>query len=88
MAFNVCLASVEDLELGVLADLLELLWGDVAVPLRQELPQSDVAQQFFCEKKVEMQYLHGEIETEATMVGSAAHGKLLEDAVRVDREEL
>lgn len=25
---------------------------------------SDVASQYFCEKKVELQYLHGEIETE------------------------
>jgi CRISPR/Cas system-associated exonuclease Cas4 (RecB family) len=49
---------------------------------------SDIAEQFFCEKKVEMQYLHGEIETEAKIVGTEAHGKLLEDAVRVKREEL
>jgi hypothetical protein len=26
---------------------------------------SDIAEQYFCEKKVEMQYLHGEIEAEA-----------------------
>ncbi len=31
-----CRTSAQDLELGVLADLLELLWGDVAVPPRQD----------------------------------------------------
>jgi hypothetical protein len=55
---------------------------------RRVVAASEVAQQSFCEKKVEMQYLHGEIETEAKIVGTEAHGRLLEDTVRVEREEL
>ena len=55
---------------------------------RKALAASDIAEQFFCEKKVEMQHLHGEIETEAKIIGNEAHGKLLEDAVQVKREEL
>ena len=55
---------------------------------RRAVAASDIAQQFFCEKKVEMQYIYGEIETEAKMVGSEAHGKLLEDTERIEQEEL
>lgn len=49
---------------------------------------SDVAEQFFCEKKVELQYLHGEVETEAKAIGTEAHEKLLQDSVKIKREEL
>ena len=49
---------------------------------------SDVAGQFYCEKKVEMQYLHGEVETEEKTVGSNAHRKLEEDAIKIKREDL
>ena len=49
---------------------------------------SDVASQFYCEKKVEMQFLHGEVETEAKNFGTAAHGNLTEDSVKVKRAEL
>jgi CRISPR/Cas system-associated exonuclease Cas4 (RecB family) len=49
---------------------------------------SDIAEQFFCEKKVEMQYLHGDVETEAKTVGTEAHEKLLQDSVRIRRKEL
>lgn len=55
---------------------------------RNVIAASDIAEQFYCEKKVEMQYLHGDIETEAKIAGSEAHGKLLEDAVQVKGEEL
>ncbi len=55
---------------------------------RSTIAASDVAEQFFCEKKVEMQYLHGEIESEAKLVGAEAHERLLEDSVRVKREEM
>lgn len=44
---------------------------------------SDIAEQYFCEKKVEMQYLHGEVETEEKTIRTEAHGKLLEDSVKV-----
>jgi hypothetical protein len=49
---------------------------------------SSVGQQWFCEKKVEMRYLHGEVETEAKQVGIEAHDLLLADSVRVEREEI
>jgi hypothetical protein len=48
---------------------------------------SDIAEQFFCEKKVEMQYIHGKIETVAKTIGTEAHEKLLEKAVEVKKEE-
>jgi hypothetical protein len=31
---------------------------------RSFIPASDIAEQYFCEKKVEMNYLHGDVETE------------------------
>lgn len=49
---------------------------------------SDVAQQFFCEKKVEMQYVHGKIETEEKILGTEAHQKLLEDTRTIKRKKL
>ena len=55
---------------------------------KSTIAASDIAGQFFCEKKVEMQYLHGEIESEAKLVGTEAHERLLEDSVRVKREEM
>jgi hypothetical protein len=35
---------------------------------------SDISQQYFCEKKVEMQYLHGRVETPEKTVGTEARG--------------
>ncbi|MEM2102347.1 MAG: PD-(D/E)XK nuclease family protein [Candidatus Bathyarchaeia archaeon] len=49
---------------------------------------SDIAQQYFCEKKVEMQYLEGVIETESKMLGAEAHEKLLEDSIKIERRTL
>jgi hypothetical protein len=49
---------------------------------------SDIAQQYFCEKKVEMQYLHGEVETEEKIIGTEAHEKLLEGSEQIKRREL
>lgn len=49
---------------------------------------SDIAEQYYCEKKLEMEHLHGEIETEAKTLGSQAHEKLIEDAVEIKREAL
>jgi len=49
---------------------------------------SDIASQYFCEKKVEMQYLHGEIETERKILGTEAHEKLLDDSVKIKRADL
>jgi len=49
---------------------------------------SDVAEQYFCEKKVEMQYLQGEVETEAKTLGTEAHEQLLADSMKIKRQEL
>jgi CRISPR/Cas system-associated exonuclease Cas4 (RecB family) len=55
---------------------------------RSVVVASDIAEQFYCEKKVEMEYLHGEVETEAKNIGTEAHENLTEGSVRVKREEL
>jgi len=55
---------------------------------RSTITASDIAAQFFCEKKVEMQYLHGAIESEAKLVGTEAHEGLLKESVQVKREEM
>ena len=49
---------------------------------------SDIAEQFYCEKKVELEYLHGEIETEAKNIGAEAHENLTEVSVKVKRADL
>lgn len=49
---------------------------------------SSVGQQYFCEKKLEMRFLHGEVETEAKQTGTEAHDLLLADSVKVEREEI
>jgi CRISPR/Cas system-associated exonuclease Cas4 (RecB family) len=55
---------------------------------RSTINASDIAGQYYCEKKVEMEYLHGEIETEAKTMGSEAHKRLIEEAVEIKREVL
>ncbi|MGD9130169.1 MAG: PD-(D/E)XK nuclease family protein [Candidatus Bathyarchaeota archaeon] len=49
---------------------------------------SDVAGQYYCEKKIEMAYLYGEVETETKNQGTAGHENLLEGSEAVDQEEL
>ena len=49
---------------------------------------SDVAGQYFCEKKVEMKHLHGEIETERRILGTKAHERLLEGSIKIKRRPL
>ncbi len=49
---------------------------------------SDVAGQYYCEKKIEMKYLYGDVETETKNQGTAAHENLLEGAEIVDQENL
>jgi len=55
---------------------------------RSVIVASDIATQFYCEKKLEMEHLHGEVETEAKNVGTEAHENLTEDSVKVKREQL
>ena len=49
---------------------------------------SDVAGQYYCEKKIEMGYLYGEVETETKNQGTAGHENLLEGSEAVDQENL
>jgi predicted RecB family nuclease len=55
---------------------------------RCSIRASDVAGQYYCEKKVEMKYLYGDIESETKNQGTAAHENLLEGAEIVDQEDL
>jgi hypothetical protein len=49
---------------------------------------SDVAGQYYCEKKIEMEYLYGEVETKTKNQGTKAHENLLEGSEAIDREDL
>jgi CRISPR/Cas system-associated exonuclease Cas4 (RecB family) len=49
---------------------------------------SDVAGQYYCEKKVEMEYLLGEIETETKNQGTEAHENLLEGTEEAGQEDM
>jgi CRISPR/Cas system-associated exonuclease Cas4 (RecB family) len=55
---------------------------------KHHIAVSDVAEQYFCEKKVEMHHLHGKLETEAKVIGKEAHEKLLEGTMKIKRREL
>jgi len=55
---------------------------------RPGIRASDIAEQYFCEKKVEMKYLYGQIETETKNQGTEAHEKLLEGSEEVSRQNL
>ena len=49
---------------------------------------SDVGSQYYCEKKVEMEYLYGEVETETKNQGTEGHESLLEGAEALDQEDI
>ena len=51
------------------------------------LSVSEVATQYFCEKKVEMERRYGREETPEMRIGREAHELLLRDAVRVERKQ-
>jgi len=55
---------------------------------RRTIRASDVAGQYYCEKKIEMAYLYGEVETETKNQGTAGHENLLVGSEAVDQEEL
>lgn len=42
------------------------------------IPTSSIAGQYYCEQKVEMEYVHGDVETEAKLEGGALHEKLIQ----------
>ena len=62
--------------------------GDDSPYLQPCLGASVIAEQYFCEKKVEMERIHGRIETESKRQGSEGHESLLVDAVQVEREQI
>ena len=49
---------------------------------------SSIAEQYYCEKKVELHQLLGEIETEEKLLGSEAHEELTSEAIETSREDL
>jgi len=55
---------------------------------RCNIRASDVTGQYYCEKKIEMEYLYGEVETETKNQGTEAHENLLEGSEAVDQEEV
>lgn len=62
-----------------------------SMPLRFNqicLKASVIAEQYYCEKKTEMTFTHGRVETETKKQGSEGHESLLWDTVEVDREIL
>jgi len=55
---------------------------------RCSIRASDVAGQYYCEKKIELEYLYGEVETETKNQGTEAHENLLEGSEAVGQEDL
>lgn len=51
------------------------------------VPASGIARQYYCEQKVEMEYLHGEIETEAKTEGDRLHEQLIQ-MTKTTRDDL
>jgi hypothetical protein len=62
-----------------------------STPLRFNQPYvkaSEIAEQYYCERKVEMTHLHGKVETETKRQGSEGHESLMADSVEIDRMEV
>ena len=49
---------------------------------------SDIALQYFCEKKIQMMYLHGDVETETKILGAEGHKRLLQDSTEIKMKTL
>lgn len=49
---------------------------------------SEIAEQYYCERKVEMEHLYGRVETETKKQGSEGHEALQTESVEVERSEL
>ncbi len=52
------------------------------------LRASEIAEQYYCEKKVEMTNIHGRVETETKRQGSEGHESLLAESTIVDRGDV
>ena len=55
---------------------------------RKNINVSDIASQFYCEKKVEFGYIHGTLKTEEMKIGKKAHEKLIEGGKGVKLKEI
>ena len=55
---------------------------------RKSINVSDIASQFYCEKKVELGYIHGTLKTEEMKIGKKAHEKLIEGYKEVKLKEI
>ncbi len=55
---------------------------------RNTIRVSDISEQYYCEKKLELQYLFGQVETEAKILGTKAHEKLLEDTTQIELSQI
>jgi CRISPR/Cas system-associated exonuclease Cas4 (RecB family) len=63
--------------------------GDTVVRFgRPWVAASNIADQYYCEQKVELRCLLGEIETEVKQQGSEGHDELAADAITTSRHEL
>ena len=49
---------------------------------------SDIALQYFCEKKIEMMFVQGDVETESKILGAEAHERLLQDIPEIKMRDL
>ncbi len=49
---------------------------------------SEIAEQYYCERKVEMTYLHGRVETETKRQGSEGHESLQAESVEIEHTEM
>lgn len=52
------------------------------------LRASEIAEQYYCERKVEMTHIHGRVETETKRQGSEGHESLLSGSIEVPQREL
>jgi hypothetical protein len=49
---------------------------------------SEIAEQYYCERKVEMTHLHGRVETETKRQGSEGHESLQAESVEIEHTEM
>jgi CRISPR/Cas system-associated exonuclease Cas4 (RecB family) len=48
---------------------------------------SDISSQYYCEKKVELRYVHGDIDTEEKLLGREGHDEIAQEFVEITVQE-
>ena len=48
---------------------------------------SDISSQYYCEKKVELRYVHGDIDTEEKLLGREGHDEIAEEFIEITVQE-